>query len=79
MLPIPQDEEIDLRAMRIEAGVVTEEGHRLELLYLSTWDYSFVNAPAWEVCAGMQFAMATIIGAMSAHAKQAAVARAQRQ
>ncbi len=65
VMPLPEDQEIALDAMRLEMSGFTDEGHRLEISYASHWDYSFVNSEAWKFCAVMQFVVAQVIAAMT--------------
>jgi hypothetical protein len=65
VMPLPEDREIVLEAMRLDMSGFTDEGHRLEISYASHWDYSFVNSDAWEFCAAMKFVVAHIVAAMT--------------
>jgi hypothetical protein len=65
VMPLPEDETISLKAMRLEMTGISDEGQRLKIQYCSHWDYSFVNSEAWEFCVAMKFVVARIVAAMT--------------
>lgn len=62
VMPIPEG--IALTRLSVEVRGATDNGQDLEIKYRSIENHSYRDAPAWEFCWGMKFAVAAVIEEM---------------